>query len=1635
MQEYKTIAKGKYAQAQSEVPVSVTNYLLFEEKGKRYLMLKLVNTRNEAVSGLRMRLTQLDGNKKTLASEEIDISVGDGEPSADFVLDKKLPVFPNCEDFKAEILSVSYGNYAYSEREGEVCVDYRKKEAKGQSTGARLRAGIKSGKTEVATKTLKAPVLVSVFAVILILAIAALTFFQLQLFKRTATEFKYEDIVYVFADGENTEDGDIIITGYEGSAKQIKIPEQLEKHKVLYVDDYAFQDNPYIEKVTFESEMSVGYGAFWNCLNLKSVNFDKITEIGDYAFAGSGITELISDNVTKVGRYAFADCQKLKKIELTNASGVDFSQGAFQRCSGLETARLDTTFNQDDLQLFGGCNGFFSLYLKEFNVRWNGSSLQDFVGSSAQIDRLEIDKLGNMPASFAEGMSIRAFQANEYNGASISEYAFKGCETLREVSFPNEITTLGVSAFAETGLESYDFSGLTYVGDYAFQGSDLQIVDVNPTESNFYMGVGVFTDCQKLHTASISYAAATLKAYTFKNCTALASVTLPTGSSLTTVETEAFYGCSTLPSVTLSTSLEELGDYAFYNCGKLQSVTLSDSLRTIGNSAFRNCVRLTNIALPTSLEFIGEYAFSDCENLTAMTIPESVITVGARAFSGCNRLAEIALGYRTNGGGGDTFYSFASLFGRVPSSLKTVIMTGTGALGSYAFQNCNDIERIILSNKTTAIGERAFAGCSALTEMRIPNSVTQMGGGILEDCSALTELSLPFVGDGTASYSSIGYTFGGAEYSSQRPPATLKKIAVTGSQPIRSLAFQNASDLERVEIAGSVGRIDENAFAYCSSLKEVVLGEGLQRIGSQAFFGCRKLTTLTLPSSLRALDSEAFAGCYNLYEICNLSSAVTPNGEYLNLCSSEAGKMPTATRDGYTFSLQNAGTAYEKWYMTAYPTVENTDETEGTHLPDYFTYNGNRVNFYALPFTLFKDTWQMTSITLPSAVKEIGRETFYNCSSLREVNFSAGSQLTEIPESAFWGCRSLKKLSLPDSIYTIGEYAFAYCEELMILRLPGNINTIADWAFEGCRKLYMVINPSGSIPLSQGSSAYGGVAANALFLNPAAQWQRVITQNGVDYLTNGRTWYVIGFNAENAGGSIDLTLDRFSYNYTLASDIRILPNAFNYTALSTLTLGSAVTEIGENAFARNGNLTSVEMNNCGVNVLPYGVFSGCASLATVSFPNGLEIIESNAFSGCNALEAINLPTTLTEIGEYAFQSAYTLKELTLPEGLRRVGDYAFSQCSELRTVTLPTTLETIGDYAFLGCSYLHEVYDLSPYLTVEAGSSANGWVGSYALAVYTSKTEARRVLENTDGLYVKIGSEWTLYKWAHYANTVRLPESVDCYGTRVTSYALGENAFSVCRGSAVILPKSVTKVASNALNTMTVYFAGTENEWKQINGYTQAGQSQIYYKVDCVHGSEQWTYDGYQNPITYVYTASRDVETATCQKTGKTQIFCTVCGEVLETVEVPLAAHSVTAEGSCAVCGATGTVATAENYLDLGFVNDGRYAYAFEGGVLVSSNKQNSTSSTLTFTAQRQVEVVLSIAVSSESGYDKFTLSLNGAQRYQISGTERVENITFTLSAGETLTFVYSKDGSQSSGQDRGSITQFVLFELESVEV
>ncbi|MCR5576171.1 MAG: leucine-rich repeat protein [Oscillospiraceae bacterium] len=90
----------------------------------------------------------------------------------------------------------------------------------------------------------------------------------------------------------------------------------------------------------------------------------------------------------------------------------------------------------------------------------------------------------------------------------------------------------------------------------------------------------------------------------------------------------------------------------------------------------------------------------------------------------------------------------------------------------------------------------------------------------------------------------------------------------------------------------------------------------------------------------------------------------------------------------------------------------------------------------------------LTSVTIPDSVTSIGSHAFSYCARLTRITIPDG--VTSIEDSTFSYCTALKSVTIPEGVTEIGNYAFHGCKGITRITLPVSIRAIGPYAFQSC---------------------------------------------------------------------------------------------------------------------------------------------------------------------------------------------------------------------------------------------------------------------------------------------------------------------------------------------------------------------------------------------------------------------------------------------------------------------------------------------------------------------------------------------------------------------------------------------------------
>ena len=368
------------------------------------------------------------------------------------------------------------------------------------------------------------------------------------------------------------DDGTVEITGYNGKAEKLTIPNMLNGKKVTSIDNRAFYlCNSLISIIIPDSVEKISVNPFAYCRTLKSI---FVSSEHPYFFAIDGVlfrkadsclisypkgreytTYNIPQGITAIESSAFYDCKFLTRVTIPD-SVTSIGDCAFSLCDSLTSITIPDSVEQIGTNPFTVCSALKSISVSPEHPYF------------ATIDGVLFRKADKALISYPAGISSSTYTIPQ-GITAIGDSAFYYCDSLTSVSIPDSVTSIGDNAF--------------------------------------YF-------CESLTSVTIPDSVTAIGDSAFSYCDSLTSVSIP--DSVTSIGDEAFYSCSSLTSVNIPDSVTSIGDRAFSYCDSLTSVSIPDSVTAIGNRAFYYCDSLTSVSIPNSVTSIGDYAFGDCSNLT-----------------------------------------------------------------------------------------------------------------------------------------------------------------------------------------------------------------------------------------------------------------------------------------------------------------------------------------------------------------------------------------------------------------------------------------------------------------------------------------------------------------------------------------------------------------------------------------------------------------------------------------------------------------------------------------------------------------------------------------------------------------------------------------------------------------------------------------------------------------------------------------------------------------------------------------------------------------------------------------------------------------------------------------------------------
>lgn len=452
--------------------------------------------------------------------------------------------------------------------------------------------------------------------------------------------------------------------------------------------------------------------------------------------------------------------------------------------------------------------------------------------------------------------------------------------------------------------------------------------------------------------------------------------------------------------------------------------------------------------------------------------------------------------------------NLARAFFRNRSLVTVKLPESMTELGENIFDDCKALRGVKLPEGVAHIEGAAFQGCNILEKLNFPAKLTSVGDNAFRSCLSLELDNLP---------NSLLYV--GREAFCDVP---LKALKLDRKVEMGAGAFSN-TPITEIEMTTPCDSIREGTFRDCPNLTKITIGEGLKYIGYSAFSNS-PVKEANLPSTLRDISSYAFLG-YSSY--CPFINDIQPENHIRYI-----GKVA---------------------YLCVDRDLEEYTIKEGT---------------VTLADNLF-ESWQGTTFHIPASVEQIGNKAF------------AYTQIKALPEmpglkriggEAFYGCKNLKKLTIPETVEYIGGSAFYGCSNI--------------WSLT-----YNAIN-----------------AECESFMEPNAPLEKIVIGDKVRRLPGG----LFGgkeFTEVTLPACLE-RIDEFAF--------------YGCKNLTTINLSDSIRYIGDNAFYGCSSLKNIHWP-LRLTTIGSRAFRQTA-LETISLPEGVTSVGDGAFSDCPA-KTVYIPST------------------------------------------------------------------------------------------------------------------------------------------------------------------------------------------------------------------------------------------------------------------------------------------------------------------------------------------------------------------------------------------------------------------------
>ena len=331
----------------------------------------------------------------------------------------------------------------------------------------------------------------------------------------------------------------------------------------------------------------------------------------------------------------------------------------------------------------------------------------------------------------------------------------------------------------------------------------------------------------------------------------------------------------------------------------------------------------------------------------------------------------------------------------------------------------------------------------------------------------------------------------------------------------------------------------------------------------------------------------------------------------------------------------------------------------------------------------------LKQISIPDSIINIGHSVFFGCKSLQKiyVYVDTTEKIKKLLPKELWGiiyisteateerisdgikdeygviysrdgkmllkCENVDIICYEIKVGTkvICDTAFSFCKSLRQITIPNTVTNIGDNPFVGCRNItiksetHRFVVEKGLLIDNQNKNIISQIENN----------ENVIIPDSVNSIGKRAFWYCDSLRQVIITNSVTSIGDE----------------AFSECiSLQHIIISNSVISIGKETFYQCVSLQQISIPNT-VTIIGDNTFEQCISMKQIILPDSITSIGDYAFSRCESLRQITIPDSVIYIGDGAFDECNSLQQITIPDSVMSIGNHVFYCCPSLQKIIIP----------------------------------------------------------------------------------------------------------------------------------------------------------------------------------------------------------------------------------------------------------------------------------------------------------------------------------------------------------------------------